>query len=133
MRIKPHLLAWVYLFVNHDFNKVLLASAVTKVIFHSKSNQRKRWEFHKEQGWYVGPAPDHYRYITYYILKTHREQITDMAQFIPNNILIPNAALENLLRRTIRDSIHLLHHKLEVLVQMAPNTTKSALLDIKKY
>ena len=61
-----------YLFGNHNFNKVPLLPPGTKIVQHAKPDNRKSWAFHGDQGWYVGPAPDHYRCIRTYIPKTHR-------------------------------------------------------------
>ena len=74
-KVNPALSAWAYYFGNHDFNKVPLVPPGTKVVLHSKPEKRKSWVFHGEQGWYIGPAPDHYRCVECYILKTNKESI----------------------------------------------------------
>ena len=71
-RINPELSSWAYLFGNHDFNKVPLAPPGTKVMLHSKPTNRKSWAFHGEPGFYIGPAPQHYRCVKCYIPKNKK-------------------------------------------------------------
>ena len=110
-RLNSKLLAWAYLFGNHDFNKCPLLPPGTKVILHAKPGKRTSWGFHGENGWYVGPEIDHYRCLTCYIPKTHRERVSDTVQIIPKNIPITQASFEDHLRRSADDLIHLLKHK----------------------
>ena len=70
-RVNPKLSAWAYLFGNHDFNQVPLAPPGTKVIVHTKATDRASWEYHGKEGFYVGPAPKHYRCITCWMSKSH--------------------------------------------------------------
>ena len=104
----------------------------TRVILHSKPDQRKSWAFHGEKGWYVGPAPMHYRCVRCYIPKTNKERITDTVKFIPNCILIPNATIETQLSRTADDLIHLLNLKKDLVSFTEPNSVKGALIKIAK-
>ena len=129
-RVNPALSAWAYHFGNHDFNKVPLVPPGTRVILHSKPDQRKSWAFHGEKGWYVGPAPMHYRCVRCYIPKTNKERITDTVKFIPNCIPIPNATIETQLSRTADDLIHLLNSKKDLISLTEPNSVKGALIKI---
>ena len=97
-RLNPKLSSWAFLFGNHDFNKFPLLPPGTKVILHAKPRKQASWSFHGKQGWYIGPATNHYRCIICYISKTHRERLTDTATIIPRNIPIPQAFLEEHLR-----------------------------------
>ena len=54
-RINPKLSAWAYLFGIHDFNRVPLCPPGTRTMVHLKSDKRKSWAFHGEDGFYVGP------------------------------------------------------------------------------
>ena len=106
-RINPRLSAWAYVFGNHDFNRVPLAPPGTKIVLHSKPSHRKSWAFHGEEGYYIGPAQDHYRCVKCYIPKTRKERISDTVSFIPKVIPIPQANINDHLRRTADDLIHL--------------------------
>ena len=127
-RVNPALSAWAYHFGNHDFNKVPLVPPGTKVVLHSKPEQRKSWAFHGEQGWYIGPATDHYRCVKCYIPKTNKERITDTVTFIPRQIPIPNATIESHLARTADDLIHLLNGKRQLVNITSPTSVKGALI-----
>jgi len=129
-RVNPVLSIWVYLFGNHNFNKSTLAPPGTKVVLHSKPSQRKSWAIHGEQGWYIGLAPGHYRYIICYIPKTHQERIKGTAQLILRQVLITNLNIETQLSRTAYDLIHLLNSKKDILIPNAPASTKGALIKI---
>ena len=61
--------AWTYLFGNHDFNRVPLVPPGTKFLIHSKPNERASCKYHGKEGYYVGPAKQHYRCITCWMNK----------------------------------------------------------------
>ena len=69
-RVNPKLSAHACLFGNHDFNKISLCPPGTKALSHSKADQRTSWSFHAEDGYYIGPAMEHYRCIKMFIPKT---------------------------------------------------------------
>ena len=131
-RVNPKLSAWAYLFRNHDFNKVPLAPPGTKIVLQSKPDQRKSWAFHGEKGYYVGPAPEHYRYVRCFIPKTQKERITDTVTFIPKVIPIPHASIDDHLRKTVDDLVHLLTKKPSLISPTGPQSAQHALLKIAK-
>jgi hypothetical protein len=129
-RLNPKLSAWAFLFGNHDFNKCPLLPPGTKVILHAKPGHRASWAFHGEQGWYTGPAIDHYRCLTCYVPKTHKSRITDTAAIVPSHIPIPQASLNDHIRKTADDLVHLLHKNTNSFSKGTPLSAKAALLDI---
>ena len=64
--------------------------------------------------------------------KTHWVRITDTAQIIPRNVPIPQANLDDHLRSTASEILHLLKSKPSVLPAYTPPTTQQALIDIAK-
>lgn len=60
-RINPRLSAHAQLNGAFDFNRTPLAPPGTKVVAHVKATNRTTWATHGLRGWYVGPAPEHYR------------------------------------------------------------------------
>lgn len=80
----------------------------------------------------MGPAFNHYRCLRVYIPKTHRERITNTATIIPKQIPIPKANLQDHLRRTADDLVHLLHSKPSLLPHHKHSSTRGALLNIAK-
>ena len=89
--LNPKIYSWVYLFGYNNFNKFPLLPPGNNKNLHAKPNKIGRWEFHGEQGYYIGPVINHYQCITCYIPKTCQERITDKANVIPRIILIPQA------------------------------------------
>ena len=65
----------------------------TKGIVHTKPDKCASWDFHGEDGWYVGPVPQHYRCFKMYMPATHKERISDTVQLIPSRIHIPSVTL----------------------------------------
>lgn len=53
-----------------DFNATPLAPPATKVVAQIKPSVRKSWELNGEEGWYIGPATEHYRCVQVYFPRT---------------------------------------------------------------
>jgi hypothetical protein len=60
-RLNPAVSAYAQLYGHYDFNQAPMTPPRTRVIAHEKPNQRASWDPHGVNGWYLGPAPDHYR------------------------------------------------------------------------
>ncbi len=60
-RINPRLSSEAQLNGAFDFNKTPLAPPGTRVIIHEQTGVRRTWSVHGTNGWYLGPAPEHYR------------------------------------------------------------------------
>ena len=53
--INPKLSSWAFLVGNHHFSRTPLLPS-TKVGLYAKPGKRASWSFHRERGWYIGPA-----------------------------------------------------------------------------
>jgi len=51
------------------------------------------------KGFYVAPAPDHYRCLTCYLPKTKSEVIADTVKFLPRYIPIPETSFWMIMSR----------------------------------
>ena len=91
-----------------DFNKKILASPGTRVVFYSKPTQRASWTFHDVEGWYVDPAPNHYHFLIVCVSKTRSQIVSDTVTFILRYITIPKASLDNHLKKIADYMINLL-------------------------
>ena len=60
-RLNPRLSAEAQLNGEFDFNCTPLAPPGTRVVVHETPVIRRNWAPHGVDGWYLGPAPDHYR------------------------------------------------------------------------
>jgi hypothetical protein len=57
----------------------------TRIIAHETPNRRRTWALHGQDGWYIGPALEHYRCYTVYVTKTRGERIVETVNFSPRN------------------------------------------------
>ena len=66
-----------------------MAPPGTKVLIHKTPQQRRTWDFHGKEGWYIGTAPLHYRCYHIFIPETQGERITKDVQCFPQNGAMP--------------------------------------------
>ncbi len=104
-RINPKLSAYAILNGIYDFNKHPIAPPGTKVIVHLKTNQRESWGFHGEDGFYVGPALEHYRCVQCFLSKTKRLRISDTVQFFPHSTPFPQLTLTDRLTTALDEIV----------------------------
>jgi hypothetical protein len=60
-RINPKLSAATHIFGQYDFNRAPMAPPGTIIIAHETPGRRRTWAPHGKDGWYIGPALEHYR------------------------------------------------------------------------
>ena len=87
--INPNILAYAQLNGQFDFNATPLAPIGTKVIVHERPAQRGTWAVHGQDGWYIGPAMEHYRCYKTYITTTRGERNADTVEFFPAHAKVP--------------------------------------------
>ena len=78
---------------------------------HETSEQRGTFDFHGTEGWYVGPASDHYRCHCCYLPQSNRERIAITVSWLPQNIPIPQVSTKDYLRQKASDMLHILKTK----------------------
>ena len=81
LQCNPQVLAYTMLKGQFDFNKTPMAPPVTKGLLHEKPVQQKSWNPHGYEGWYLGPALEHYRCYRVYKNRTRAEIIVDTVEF----------------------------------------------------
>jgi hypothetical protein len=72
-----------------DYNRTPMAPPGTKIVVHEKPNQRRTWDPHGVNGWYLGPTTKHYHCCRVFINKTRSERITDTVKLFPQEIEMP--------------------------------------------
>jgi hypothetical protein len=72
-RINPKLSAYAQLNGPFNFNRTPVAPPGARVIFHEKPQQRRTWAPHGIDGFYLGPAMEHYRCHRIYCSSTGQE------------------------------------------------------------
>lgn len=71
-----------------DFNKTPMALVGCKAVIYEKPDKQKIWNTAGSNGWYVGPAMEHYRCYMCYVTNTRGFRICDTVDFFPRNITI---------------------------------------------
>ena len=104
----PALLAYSYIYRNFNFAASPLAPPGTKVIVHIDPTIRGTWELNGDQGWYVGPALDHYRCVTCYFPRTRTTRICETVTFVPHEVPFPQVNLKEHLTQAAEDIVSIL-------------------------
>ena len=73
-----------------DYKKTPLAPPGTKVVIHEKPEKRASWATHGVDGWYLGPAVEHYRCYRVYVNNTRAERNSDIVNFFPQHTKVPS-------------------------------------------
>jgi len=109
-RINPKLSAWAQVYGQYDFNRTPIAPPGTRVLVHVKPDQRATWSPHADDGWYIGPAWDHYRCYRVYMKDTARERTPDTVTWFPQHVKMPVASSAELIVAAAHDILHALQH-----------------------
>ena len=88
-RINAKLSAYTQLHGAFDFNRTPLAPPGTKIIIHDKPAIIGSWATRAHEGWYIGPASNHYRCHTVYANHTAHKRVADTVEFSPHYGKIP--------------------------------------------
>jgi len=114
-RLDPSVSAYQQLHGAYDFNSTPIAPPGTPIVTHVKPHERPSWAPHGEEGFYVGPAMEHYRCYKVLVTRTQTTRITDTLSWHPRHEPFPGAlpshhltlAIQNL-TQTLADHPH--HH-----------------------
>jgi hypothetical protein len=66
-----------------------MAPPGTRIIAHETPSRRCTWAPHGQDGWYIGPALEHYRCYRVYINKTRSERVVEMMDFFSTEAHLP--------------------------------------------
>jgi hypothetical protein len=88
-RLNPKPSAATHIFGQHDYNRAPLAPPGTRIIAHETPGKIKTWAPHGQDGWYIGPALEHYRCYTVYITKTRSSRVVETVEFFPHQLKVP--------------------------------------------
>ena len=102
-RLNTHLSAYAQVLKPFDFNRTPMAPPGTKVLIHEKPSQRGTWDPHGIEGYYVGPALDHYRCYTVNVNTTKTDRIADTLEWFPHYVKMPTSNNLDLLIATTKD------------------------------
>jgi hypothetical protein len=105
-RINPKLSAATHLFGQYDFNRAPMAPPGTRIIAHKTPGRRRTWAPHGQDGWYIGPALEHYRYYAVYITKTRSNRIVETVEFPPHKFKLTFPSSSELATQAAADLTH---------------------------
>jgi hypothetical protein len=109
-RINPKISAATHIFGQYDFNRSPMAPPVIRIIAHETPSRRRTWAPHGQDGWYIGPALEHYRYYTVYITKTRGDRIVETVDFPPEKFTLPFPSVQDLATQAAADLTRALLH-----------------------
>ncbi len=79
-----------------DFNKTPLALLGTKALIYNNPTSQASWAPHATDGYYVGPAPNHYQSLRFYIPATCRFSFSNTWRLYPTHCQILIASQHDL-------------------------------------
>jgi hypothetical protein len=109
-RINPKLSAATHIFGQYDFNRAPMAPPVARIIAHETPSRRRTWAPHGQDGWYIGPALEHYRCYKVYITKTRGDRLVETVDFPPKKFTLPFPSAQDLATQAAADLTHALLH-----------------------
>ena len=107
-RVNPAMSAWAAVHGPLTFDQHPIAPAKTKIVAYAGPDQRASWDPHGVDGFYVGPALQHYRCYNVYITATKRTRLTDTLSWHPHAVTMPGASTEEVIveaARALKDAI----------------------------
>jgi hypothetical protein len=107
-RINPKLSAATHIFGQYDLNRAPMAHPGTRIIAHETPGRRRTWAPHGQDGWYIGPALEHYRCYTVCITKTRSNRIVETVDFFPHKFTLPFPSSHDLATQATADLTHAL-------------------------
>ena len=109
-RLNPNLSAYAYFFGMFNYVATPLAPPGIKCQIHEKSNQRKSWAPNSVDGFYLGPAMQHYRCFKVFVTKTNGQRISDTVEFYPTKIRMPETSTLEQIKHSVNDVLHVLRN-----------------------
>ena len=88
-RHDPSKSAYASLNTAFDWNRTPLAPPGTKALVYEAPVSRTSWAPHAVDGWYIGPAMDHYRCGLFYIESTRGIRIANATKLFPAHCNVP--------------------------------------------
>jgi hypothetical protein len=107
-QINPNVSASTHIDGQYDYNRAPMASPGTRIIAHETLNRRRTWAPHGQDGWYIGPALEHYRCYTVYITKKRSERVVETVDFFPTEVPLPFPSSKELATQAAKQLIHAL-------------------------
>ena len=88
-KLHPKISAYAHIYEAFDFNRTPLAPPGCVALAYDSPNKRATWKTKGTDGFYIGPAMEHYRCHKIYTPKTRAERVAKTVEFFPHNCATP--------------------------------------------
>jgi len=96
--VAPKISAWHMLHGKpYNFSAHPLAPSGIKVIVHNKPKHRGSHSFHGEEGFYLGPAMNHYRSHRVHATASKEVRVSQTVQWLPTDLILPGTSIHEAL------------------------------------
>jgi hypothetical protein len=109
-RINPKLSAATHIYGQYDSNRAPISPPGTRIIAHETPNRRRTWAPHGQDGWYIGPALEHYQCYTVYVTHTRGERVVETVDFFPKKFTLLFPSAQDLATQAAVELTHALLH-----------------------
>jgi hypothetical protein len=72
----------------YEYNRAPMAPPCIRIIAHETPNRRQTWAPHGKDGWYIGPALEHYRCYRVYTNRTRSERLVETVELPPTEVKV---------------------------------------------
>jgi hypothetical protein len=105
-KIHPKLSASTHIDGQYDHNRAPMSPPGTRIIAHETPNRRRTWAPHGQDGWYIGPALEHYRCYTVYISNRISERVVETVDYPPTDVPLPFPSSKELATQAVKQLTH---------------------------
>jgi len=123
-RLNPNKSANQEVYGSFDFNNTPLVPLGTRALIYDNPASQASWAPHATNGYYMGPASNHYRCLRFYIPATRRFCFSDTWRLYPAHSQVPVTSQHDL-------SISMAAELIKALGAVAPTTTTEKIKHIK--
>jgi hypothetical protein len=88
-RINPKIYVATHLYGQCEYNRAPMAPPRNISIADETPSCRRKWAPHGQDGWYIGPALEHYLCYKDYINKTRSERVVETVDHLPTEVKVP--------------------------------------------
>jgi len=117
--INPSISAWHQVHGLFKWTHTPIAPIGTKVLIHERSQDRKSWDPHGKDGFYIGPKLQHYRCYDILVTETGATRTSDTIAWYPQQCVMPGGSVLELFTEATRD----LTTSIKNLANAPPGTT----------
>ena len=121
--INPTISAWHHVHGLFKWANTPLAPIGMKVLIHERSSDRKSWDPHGKDGFYIGPKLQHYRCYNILVTATGATRTSDTIAWFPKQCTMPGGSPTEILSEAINDLIKSINNVNQTAPDAANNKT----------